>query len=299
MRGNAKDDAPRTLRVPGRGRLVVAAVAAATSFGLLAALLWTDLGSDGSGDATEASVLEVPPRGEVRADLLRDGLPVFVVRHGDGTVTVLEAFSPHVPWGIGKLIGWCASTRTFDDPFHGSLFDEYGGYLFGPASRGLAVRSADFLPGDRTRVTVTGSVEPGSRMGTAGESRYAPLCEGVAAPGEAGAPDELVVPAVDSLPTYDSPGKAVAASPEGWVVLRGTLLVTEQEEDPVLLCAPSEDEDVCLFPAEVAGVDRDILQGEPFVTIAGLWLARIQDGVLRDLTRIPAHQQDQRSGVPS
>jgi Rieske Fe-S protein len=273
--------------------LVVAAIAAATSFGLLAALLWTDLGSGGpdeadrSGGPAEGSVLEVPPPGEVRAGLLRDGLPVFVVRHEDGTVTVVEAFSPHVPWGIGKLIGWCASTRTFDDPFHGSLFDEFGGYLFGPASRDLVVRSADFLSGDRTRVTVGGPLEAESRMGTAGESRYAPLCEGLAAPGAAGAPDELVVPAVDSLPTYDSPGEAVAASPEGWIVLRGSLLVTEQEEDPVLLCAPSEDDDVCLFPAEVAGVDRDILQGEPFVTIDGLWLARIQDGVLRDLTRIP------------
>jgi hypothetical protein len=84
-----------------------------------------------------SDVLQVPSVGGVVAANLPDGRPVFVVHHEDGPVSVVDAFSTHVTYGIGKLAGWCSSSRTFEDPFHGSKWDEFGDYALGPAPTGL------------------------------------------------------------------------------------------------------------------------------------------------------------------
>jgi hypothetical protein len=74
-----------------------------------------------------------PPFGTVAPANLADGRPVFIVRGDDGTVAVNDGFSTHVPFGIGKLVAWCPSARTFDDVYHGSKWNE------GPTVTSLAI----------------------------------------------------------------------------------------------------------------------------------------------------------------
>ena len=95
--------------------VVVVAVVVVTALG----------GSDerSIGDAVPiagSQQVRVPALGDAAAVFLADGRPVFIVHHEDGTVSVVDAFSTHTPFGVGTLVGWCAATRTFDDLQHGS-----------------------------------------------------------------------------------------------------------------------------------------------------------------------------------
>ena len=75
--------------------------------------------------------------GEVRPDYLSDGTPVWVIGHEDGSVDVLSGFDTHRPSNIGKVLWWCPSARAFQNPEHGSKYDEYGLRIGGPAPTGL------------------------------------------------------------------------------------------------------------------------------------------------------------------
>ena len=101
----------------------------------------------------DSVVLARPLPGEVRADYLPDGTPVWVAGHDGGDVSVISAFSSHVPYGLNKLIWWCDKADAFDDPAHGGKWDEYGVRLGGPAPIGLATYEAAVVGG---RVAVGG-----------------------------------------------------------------------------------------------------------------------------------------------
>jgi len=58
---------------------------------------------------------------------------VWVVKHGDGTVTVFSPVCPHLGCGYR----WDAADRKFKCPCHASVFDVDGKVLGGPAPRGL------------------------------------------------------------------------------------------------------------------------------------------------------------------
>ena len=96
--------------------------------------------------------LRLPPRGSVSAQFLDGSLPVFVVHHQDGGVSVLDAHSPHLG---NKLLAWCEDGRAFLDVQHGSAFDEHGRYTAGPAPTGM-------VPYEAVRVS-GGAVEVGQR----------------------------------------------------------------------------------------------------------------------------------------
>ena len=88
-------------------------------------------------DEPPLGLLDTPAPGEAVAAFLADGHPVWVIRHEDGSGSVLDAFSTHVPFGINKLTWWCDASRVIDDPFHGGRWDEFGDYLSGPPPTGL------------------------------------------------------------------------------------------------------------------------------------------------------------------
>src|SRR5438132_6154033 len=64
-----------------------------------------DRGRDSVRIEPADSVLRLPPVGAASAQLLADGTPVWVVRHHNGTVSVLSAMSTHRPYGVTQLIG--------------------------------------------------------------------------------------------------------------------------------------------------------------------------------------------------
>ncbi|HTR54701.1 MAG TPA: hypothetical protein VMJ10_28610 [Kofleriaceae bacterium] len=79
------------------------------------------------------SLVDLPPAGAARSDVLRDGWPVWVVRHDDGSATVVSAVAPRVVSaatlfaGRAALVRWLPTTRRFvaDDV----MYDEYGRVL--------------------------------------------------------------------------------------------------------------------------------------------------------------------------
>jgi hypothetical protein len=58
--------------------------------------------------------------------------PVFVVRDGSA-ILVLRPFAP----GGTVPVAWCPGQGLFEDPVTGTKYDERGGYVAGPPTRGL------------------------------------------------------------------------------------------------------------------------------------------------------------------
>jgi hypothetical protein len=116
-----------------------------------AILVWRVFAPAGTHDRTlsGADVLDVPRAGEVAPVFLADGRPVFIVHHGDGTVSVVDAFSSHVQYGLKDLVAWCPSTRHFVEVAHEARYDEFGNWhSAGPATSGLATFAFEVVERD-------------------------------------------------------------------------------------------------------------------------------------------------------
>jgi TolB protein len=216
-----------------------------------------------------------PPLGEASAGFTEGGTPLIVVHHSDGTFTAVEAISPHQPWGIRKVLGWCASTRTFDDPFHGSRFDEYGRYVSGPAPSGLVLRTVEVVEGSQFPLRI-GPAEPAIPREETGTIQEGPFCVGSDLQ-EAG----LLVPTAAGDRTPAELTDLAPPSGSRWSV-QGVLLVTEDGE--VQLC-DSVEGDRCIEGARVVGIDGPALVAENGpLEQEGTWLASVVPGGL-DLIR--------------
>jgi TolB protein len=227
--------------------------------------------------ATETAAAEwsAPPVGEALAGFTEDGMPLIVVHHAEGGFTAVEAVSPHRPWGIKKLLGWCPSSRTFDDPFHGARFDEYGRYISGPAPTGLVLRTVDFVPGSELPVKVGGPL-PALPREERGLAPRGPLCLGATLE-ETG----LIMPAAAGDLT---PSELVAFGPPPgarWSV-QGVLYV--RRDGSVRLCASVEAGGRCRAGAPVLGIDGASLlqsgQDGDSVRLGGEWLVAVEAGAL-------------------
>lgn len=271
---------PRGVRPPEpRSRVLVAllalALAATGVFLALRAFVLTPSQPAAPSGLSGSDVVDVPARGETAPAFLTDGHPVFVVHREDGTVGVIDAFSTHRPWGVEELVGWCPSSRTFDEPQHGAKFNEFGQYLDGPAAADLARYEVDRM-GDRARVgpaVVPTTRSEAPRIGVQGPL----LCQEGRAP--------LMLHRIPRSAMFDSPAEAVQARPEGWIGIRGVLLV--RAGGSALLCATLQ-EGSCTSPAMVDGIDSEAwldFLGESQVTIGDQWIARVEGERLTSLTR--------------
>jgi hypothetical protein len=283
---------------------VAAAVTALAVFAAAAVLLWrvfAPFGDEGRS-LSGSDEVTVPPRGEVAPVFLADGRPVFVVHHEDGAVSIVDAFSSHVQYGIKDLVAWCPSTREFVEVAHEARFDEFGEWVSaGPAPSGLATFAYDVVGtdvnGDPSSIRV-GEIREPSAGGSAPEtdpSTYPPLCPDV---GDAAGTirvisgnteqEGFVVPhSLDRADVWATPAEAVAAGPEGWITVRGRFLVAS--DGFVQLCAEVEG-DRCIDGATVRGVDGVgllvnvvIPHPEWYGDEPGVWIARVEDGLLRDV----------------
>ena len=218
--------------------------------------------------------LRRPNAGQVRADYLPDGTPVWVIGHQDGTVDVLSGFDTHVPLGLGKMLWWCPSARGLDNPNHGSRWDEYGVRIGGPAPAGLASWEVDV----RSSRVFLGAPTPAP-------PRDAP----VSGPPEherdwcVPAEDPLVFHTFDGWKIWDSPTAAVEAAPDEWILLAGEL-IADRAEGRVRLCGLAG----CADSAVAANVDVPPPDMDPRVGPLGgpRFLAHVRDGTLVDVTRV-------------
>jgi hypothetical protein len=299
---------------PTRRSRVAAGVAALSVFAIAAVLVWRMFAPDGTGGTAiaGADVLEVPRRGAVSAVFLSDGRPVFVAHHEDGSVSVIDAFSTHVQYGLKDLVAWCPSAREFVEVAHEARFDEFGDWSSGgPAPAGIATFAFDVVAqdanGDPASIRVGAIREPsaGGSAPTTDPSTYPPFCPAEPNPaagtitvrsGTTGQVGAVVAHAVDEADVWPTPAAAVAAAPDGWIAVRGRLLVAP--DGFVELCA-QVDGGRCIDGATVRGVDGVgllvnvvIPHPEWYGVEPQTWIARVEDGLLRDVGGIWFFERD-------
>lgn len=282
---------PRNTTGPPRGPRIVAAVRerpgllafAALAVVLLGVVIVNMLG--GSGGSSVAPIagsqeLRVPPTGDAAAAFLADGRPVFVVHHEDGTVSVVDAFSTHTPFGVGTLVAWCGASRTFDDLRHGSTFDEQGRYILGPAPTGLVTFEATELG------TTPATVRVGARQLPAPRTDVGTPLSGPPCTSSAG----TVSHRISQQQITDPPSPALGGPPARWIAVAGVLVVTP--DGGAQLCATSDGaaEPLCGLGAPVSGVDEAGLLGggSTYVSDTSTWLVRTDGTTLSDLTLVNA-----------
>lgn len=270
------------------GRVTTAVVALAV-FAVAGALLWTGFQPVRTTPGTLAgsNVLDVPPRGEADAAFLADGRPVFVVHNSDGSITVVDGFSPHRAWGIRQLVVWCP-TNYFASWPDGSYFDRYGTWRGGrPAQPGLASFSFAVLRrdavGDPAQVRVRAIGPPIAHgHGNITSRRPDPSdCGSVTA-----SPDRFIGHAIDPSRIWDSPAAAANEATQKWVAVEGTLLVTSGGS--VRMCS-DVDAAVCRDGVPVRGVDPAGLRkkirsnAESPYAQPHVWLVRVDGGAIVEL----------------
>ena len=229
-------------------------------------------------------VVDVPPVGQVAPANLADGRPVFVVHHQDGSIEVVDAFSTHVPYGIGKLVAWCTTSGLFDDVYHGSKWSEYGTYLMGPAATGLATYRSTIEPDGR--LIVGSMIPPAPRPDPRAKVQLrGPYCT---------SPEQLVYPTIAGT-VSSNPAAVVASAPDGWVALRGS--VVAGGPTGAQLCPKGEGEGGdCPDGAPVEGIDPALYQEHPHLRVPGAfilrppqtYIARVDVRTLRTITRVPS-----------
>lgn len=114
----------------------------------------------GPPSAHATTRLVVPPIGKARPARLSDGTPVWVVHHGNDTLSVVSAISTHTPDGLQQLTGWCPSLPGFEDGMYGSTWDEYGRRIGGPAPTDLPIAKPESRSSGRL---VVGPLQPAVR----------------------------------------------------------------------------------------------------------------------------------------
>ena len=218
--------------------------------------------------------LQRPNAGQVRADYLSDGTPVWVIGHQDGSVDVLSAFDTHVPFHLGKMLWWCPSARGLDNPNHGSRWDEYGVKIGGPAPAGLASWEVD-VQSSRVFLGAPRPAPPLDAPASGPPEHERDWC--------VAEEDPVVFHTFDGWEVWDSPTAALEAAPEDWILLEGEL-AADRTEGRVLLCGLAG----CADSALAANVDMPPPDMDPRVGPLGgtRFIAHVRDGTLVDVTRV-------------
>ncbi len=270
---------------PVRRRNPAAVAAAAVAVVLVAAGTLMALRDDetvtaGPPPGRVVTTLPVPALGRVAPEQLADGTPVWVVRHDDGTVSVLDAVSTHRPFGFGALVGWCPSSRGFEDPAHGSQYDERGYNRGGPAPTALTAFATGPVENGTVRVTRADSASPGRIRG-----------EGRAGPGCVGGDPELELHSLTREPKTTL--REALDDPTGaFVVITGApiIIVDGQPatvcDGPIRLSAPPRCDGV-----EAPGLQLD--NGRRWGILEGTFVARIVDRAVHDIAFVAEWRHDE------
>lgn len=178
-----------------------------------------------------------------------------------------------------RVVGWCASSRTFDDFWHGSQWDARGNYLTGPAPTGLATYTIH-RDGETVRV--------GDRNPSAGRSPES----GEPTPTWAGPSCAGPDPSRTREGSVTFPDLAAAPLPvrrpedlgdDGRIITEG--IIAQRGDRPVRMCTTTEGEPPACPPGSPRVVDMEPVAG-PF-TVTERFLARVSDGALHDVIRFP------------
>lgn len=235
--------------------------------------------SDAPVDEVDGAMDVAVPESGASAQQLADGTPVWVVRHDDGTVSVVDAVSTHRPFGAGTLVAWCGASREFVDPMYGSMFDERGRKRAGPAPSGLAEHPV--ASGDGDTVTVTGPPSDQPRVEEGGPTPSEP-----AGPGCFGSidPDTSFIegsyemhPLASAAPV---PAETAVSQPDGTLVVLDAPVSIVDGQQPTVCTSPLGGS-----PRACDGIAAPGLfpQDEDNIVLRGPFIARVNDGALVDI----------------
>jgi Rieske Fe-S protein len=281
----------RAARRTTRGRVVgTGAVLVTAAMVTVAMITWPSRGTqEVISRPASASVMPLPTPGSVQPEFLRDGTPVFVVRHRDGDVSVVSAISAHRPAGIGYLVGWCSSSRWFEDPVHGSQYDEFGVKTVGPAPSGLVTYAATIDSRGSVRVgsartpaasspQVSGS---GDTPGVEASGRH---CAGPNDPGT-----NLVLPPIDADEAR-TPAQVARLDDADYHLVTGVFVIADGNLAACPLPEPAPESTVttCSAPVALRGIEHEggTLDASVLETMPGtrfVALARPAAGALTDV----------------
>jgi hypothetical protein len=285
----ASEELIRRHRRRQRAGRVTTTIVAFALFAVAGALLWNGLATlrTTPGTLAGSNVLDVPPRRQADAAFLADGRPVFVVHNKDGTIAVLDAFSPHRAWGIRQLVVWCPANYFASWP-DGSYFDRYGTWRAGRlAPPGLSSFSFDVLRRDaagdpaEVRVRAIGPPIPHGHGNITSRPPEPSDCGSVTA-----SPDRFIGHAIDPSRVWDSLANAASDATQKWMAVEGRLLVTSGGS--VRMCS-DVDSVACRDGVPVRGVDAAGLRKKiesntesPYAQ-AHVWLVRMDRGAIVEL----------------
>jgi hypothetical protein len=265
----------RAVRTAAALAVLPLAVALVARMTLTPDVLFNDPIDDQGVEPTPAigEILRIPPPGEVTPSFRADRRPVWVVRHHNGEVSVLDALSPHRPDGLGKLVVWCPRSAWFDDPIHGSRFDAWGRWVGGPAPHGLWPYAVE-REGNGVRVGVR--QRPPARDADAARPPRGAPCDHT--------PEDYPQLMVrHAWPFADAVAPQAALAEEGWVLVSATLFVPLR--GPPQLCAAVTDTvpPRCSNGVAVAGLQLDGSGGG--LVMSGRFLARTAGFLFTELIR--------------
>ena len=186
--------------------------------------------------------------------------------HEDGSVDVLSAASTHPTFGVQQLTWWCPASRAIEDPFSQSAWTEYGVKVAGPAPSDLAHWSTA-AHGDKVLIGDQASGAPARVATTARQP-----CT---------ADEDVTVHTFDGWRRWDSPRGAIAAEPEGWILLAGALV--HQSDATVAVCSLTGCEDSAI-PYGVGPLRTSLSEFDGFPD--QLFIVKVRGGRLTELTRV-------------
>jgi hypothetical protein len=231
--------------------------------------------------------LVAPPLGKARATRLSDGSPVWIVHHRDDTVSVVSAISTHTPDGLQQLIGWCPSIPGFEDGMYGSVWDEYGHRIGGPAPTDLASAQAQPSPSGHL---VVGTLQPGARANPRSSGiRQTQTCFSNQTTGFDRGTSRLPKYSTADATTIENVTHQVDAHRSSGIEYVPNAALVVAPDDTVRLCPArtSEKQTVCRTGPLVTGVDAASLRElrpAAYQIIEGDLLLRPQDGTVQDIT---------------
>jgi cytochrome b6-f complex iron-sulfur subunit len=148
-------------------RLIVAVLAlSATAAVLFLAAVRVPPRTPGPGWVRGAAMSVVRSKGVVMVPSAR----AFLIDTGRSSPLAVSARSPQ----MGETVIHCETSGWFEDPMHGSKFDQLGHYALGPAPRGLDRYAVRLLDG--VAWIDPAAVTPGPPRGTPTADPTGPFC---------------------------------------------------------------------------------------------------------------------------
>lgn len=232
------------------------------------------------------TTLPVPAIGQAAPGQLADGTAVWVVRHDDGAVSVLDAVSAHRPLGFGALVGWCPSSRGFEDPAHGSQYDEHGHNRGGPAPAALTAFATG--PVEHGTVSVT-RPDSSSPVRIPGERPTGPGCF------YGDAELELHSLALEPRTTL----REALDDPTGDFVVIADAPIIIVDGQPAIVCDGPISQSA---PPRCDGVEapgHQLENGKRWAVLEGAFVARIVDTAVHDIAFVAEWRLDEGPPVGS